>query len=194
MGAPGTARSLRGRYPQQLTERRREPDRGDRHLDLDRAGVRVDDPHSADVERHSVSGNGGLQDHVRGDAAQRPPSTLRPSYHMLTRSGYYMSPPRAARRADAPKVSSDTSIRRTTSPWIPRRPSAVKSNGRNARRCAALDTQDRRRRGRTRSQWPPHRQTAAGDSAPSTSNLDTRQRPRVGEPGGPADARGIRAD
>src|ERR1035441_4704430 len=40
-----------GRYPQQLTERRREPDRGDRHLDLNRAGVPIDDPHRGEAVR-----------------------------------------------------------------------------------------------------------------------------------------------
>src|SRR5450755_195736 len=59
-----------GRYPQQLTERGREPDRGDRHLDLNRAGVPVDDPHRAEAveKRHHLLVTG---QHQRGEGRDR---------------------------------------------------------------------------------------------------------------------------
>src|SRR5450755_4645876 len=58
------------RDPQQLTERRREPDHGDRHLDLNRAGVAVDDPHRAEaVEKpHHLLVTG---QHQRGEGRDR---------------------------------------------------------------------------------------------------------------------------
>src|SRR5450631_832784 len=49
---PGCERDrhiVAGRDLQQLSERRREPDRGDRHPDLNRAGVAVDDPDRAET-------------------------------------------------------------------------------------------------------------------------------------------------